>query len=192
MSVQEVCDALAEIGVVINRPVLSNLENGTRHTVSAAEVFALARVLDVPPSWLIAPVGSGDEVEVLPGVSEDAWTAYRWVVGDLPTGVLGEGRDLSVSYFRHDEYSDAISTFRGHEQALRLYLAARTSAAAAKATGEALFGLVGARIRMHEKGWPLPPIPGDVDAALVEPLGSLGWRADGLVLVKIAATGGLP
>lgn len=67
MSVQQLADRTAELGMPIPRSVLANLESGRRETVSAAEVVILAAALDIAPIELISPVGFDQQVEMLPG-----------------------------------------------------------------------------------------------------------------------------
>lgn len=121
MSVQQLSDAVSALGVPLQRPVLSNLENGRRHTVSVDEVLALAAALNVPPVLLVAPLGRTERTEVLPGVVTSPWDAARWIMGaaELP----GSARRWS-----EDDYG-IVRWFQFHQdhidQALRYRHAAR-------------------------------------------------------------------
>jgi transcriptional regulator with XRE-family HTH domain len=84
MSVQQLSDALEHLGVTLQRPVLSNLENGRRETISAAELNALAKALQVSRLLLEFPLGRTDVIEVLPGVKVTPWEALQWALGNQP------------------------------------------------------------------------------------------------------------
>lgn len=109
---QQLSDAAAELGVTIKRPVLSNLEHGRRHTITEAEIRVLARVLRVPPILLTFPVGTEDEVEILPGEIVSTWDAARWFTGEAP--YPGDDRrrwslaqNATEMYRAHDQHVDA-------------------------------------------------------------------------------------
>lgn len=93
MSAQALADATERLGHPIQRPVLTNLENGRRASVTVAELFTLARALGVPPVALIAPLVDGEPVEVLPGEMVPAWDGAGWFDGDLlpPESAPAEG-----------------------------------------------------------------------------------------------------
>ena len=82
MSAQALADATATLGHPIQRPVLTNLENGRRASVTLTDMFTLARALNVPPFALIAPLNSEEPVEVLPGRFMSAWDAIGWFNGN--------------------------------------------------------------------------------------------------------------
>jgi hypothetical protein len=81
MSMQQLADRTAELGVPIPQSVLANLESGRRETVSVAEVLVLAAALDVAPIDLICPVGFDKQIEMLPGRAMDPLPARRWFTG---------------------------------------------------------------------------------------------------------------
>lgn len=82
MSAQDLSDRCAELGLPIARPVLSNLENGRRESITLAELVVLARALDVAPVLLVAPVGREATVEILPGREATAFGAMLWFAGE--------------------------------------------------------------------------------------------------------------
>lgn len=82
MSAQALADATATLGHPIQRPVIANLENGRRASVTLTDMFVLARALNVPPFALIAPLTSEEPVEVLPGRFMSAWDAIGWFNGN--------------------------------------------------------------------------------------------------------------
>jgi len=45
-------------------------------------VLVLAEVLEVPPLELMAPLGSGENLEVVPGHNMDVLTAITWIASD--------------------------------------------------------------------------------------------------------------
>jgi transcriptional regulator with XRE-family HTH domain len=83
MSAQELSDRCAELGLPIPRPVLSNLENGRRDSVSVAELIILARALEVAPVALAMPLGRQETTELFPGQQVPTWDAARWFAGEL-------------------------------------------------------------------------------------------------------------
>ena len=91
MSVQQLSDAAERLGVTIQRPVLSNLENGRRNTISVAELLVLAQALNVPPLQLVFPAGYTEQVEALPGVEVEPLTAVHWARGQEP--LSGDGAE---------------------------------------------------------------------------------------------------
>lgn len=116
LSVQQLSDAAAELGVTIKRPVLSNLEHGRRHTITEAEIRVLARVLGVPPILLTFPVGAEDEVEILPGEIVSTWDAARWFTGEAP--YPGDDRR------RWSQTQNAAEMYRAHDLHVDAWLSA--------------------------------------------------------------------
>jgi len=84
MSVQQLSAAVERFGVTIERPVLSNLENGRRSTVSVAEWLVLSAALGVPPLLMLFPVGRVPAIEPLPDREMTPWTALRWALTGQP------------------------------------------------------------------------------------------------------------
>lgn len=82
MSAQQLADRCQQLGFAIPRPVLSNLENGRRESVTLAELVVLARALGVSPTLLVAPAGRQEAIEILPGEDMRTWDAARWVTGE--------------------------------------------------------------------------------------------------------------
>lgn len=83
MSAQALAEETARLGHHIQRPVITNLENGRRAGVTVADLLVLARALRVPPIALLAPLVTGEPVEVLPGEPVSSWDAAGWFDGDL-------------------------------------------------------------------------------------------------------------
>lgn len=82
MSIKDVSSACEAIGHEMGRMVISNLEGGKRESVSAAELFVLARALDVSPLSLLLPQDA--ETEVTPGLTLGGDAARAWFVGADP------------------------------------------------------------------------------------------------------------
>ena len=137
-----------------------------------------AAALDVPPALLEAPLGSDEPIEVLPGRFDDAWTVYRWLVGEFPTEVLGDQRDLAVSYFRSDQVEEVVDLYRQHHTALHSYLLQRSQNPGSGGEQRQLSLLAGARIGMHRGDLWLPPVPDDVRDELRGSLLAWGYRED--------------
>lgn len=83
MSAAELSRRCAALGVDIPRNTIANLENGRKSTIPLHELAALAAALRVPPIELIASIGQVEELEVLPGFSDEPWALAQWIVGDL-------------------------------------------------------------------------------------------------------------
>lgn len=175
---------------------ISSIETGRRDKdtgrrrrhITVEERDVLAAALGVPPALLEAPLGSTEPVEALPGRLDDAWTVYRWQVGEFPTEMLGKQRDPAVNYFRSDQAAKVIGTYRRHHNALYGFLVHRTQNPSE--TGKHLALLAAARIEMSRDGWWLPPLPDDVRDGLREPLLAWGYREDNPgELVEIAPPG---
>lgn len=115
MSAQDLADRCEELGLSIPRPVLSNLENGRRDSITVAELLVLAAALEISPMMLAIPLGRQEEMEVLPGRSASPWDAGEWWRGSpdlvLPDGrVLIEGKGVGV---------DPVGLKRLHDDTLR-------------------------------------------------------------------------
>src|SRR6266567_7204691 len=82
MSAQQLADRCKQLGMEIPRPVLANLENGRRATVTAAELLVLAEALQVPPLLLVIPLARRELIEILPGMDVSAFEAARWWRGE--------------------------------------------------------------------------------------------------------------
>jgi hypothetical protein len=89
LSVQKFADICTEeYGLPLKRSVLANFEGGRRPALSVVELLVFARILCVPPTELLFPVGREAETEVLPGMPTDTWGALKWFTGEsdrLPT-----------------------------------------------------------------------------------------------------------
>jgi len=83
LSVQKFADICSEeYGLPLKRSVLANFEGGRRPALSVVELLVFARILCVPPTELLFPVGREAETEVLPGMSTDTWGALKWFTGE--------------------------------------------------------------------------------------------------------------
>lgn len=113
MSVQQLSDALARRGVTIQRPVLSNLENGRRPTISVTELHALAAALGVSPLLLEYPLGRIEALEVLPGVEATPWEALQWALGNQPLpGCPETGPDPTGTFALWQEHVACVTMWR--------------------------------------------------------------------------------
>jgi transcriptional regulator with XRE-family HTH domain len=177
---------------------LANIETGRRdksgrrrREITVDEKNVLAAALGKPPALLEVPLGSAERVEVLPGSLVDAWTAYRWLIGEFPTEALAVQQDPTVNYFRSDQAGETVNLYRQHHSALHGYLLHR--AQNPHVAPNHLNVLAGTRIEMHRGGLWLPPVPDDVRDALREPLLAWGYREDPVgQLVKVGPSGSVP
>ena len=131
MSAQQLSDALTDVGVPMARPVLSNLKNGRRHTISVPELIALAYVLRVSPLLLIFPVGASDDSEVLPGVTSTPWDAAKWFMGEDVFPTDRNADDVTAQALKR-ELAAPIQRFREHDKLIEQYR--RTARNVARAT----------------------------------------------------------
>ncbi|MFE7837440.1 helix-turn-helix domain-containing protein [Streptomyces sp. NPDC057474] len=83
LSVQKFADICTEqYGLPLKRSVVANFEGGRRPALSVVELLVFARILAVPPSELLFPVGREDQIEILPGMPTDTWAALKWFTGE--------------------------------------------------------------------------------------------------------------
>ena len=82
LSAQALAERTRELGHQIQRAVIANLESGRRGSITLADIYVLARALNVPPLALLAPLTSEHLVEVLPGRFMTAWDAVGWFNGN--------------------------------------------------------------------------------------------------------------
>lgn len=84
LSAQQFADACTAVGVPMKRSVIANFENGRRASVGVDELLAFARVLDIPPIYLMVPVGRVEWVEMQPGMESDPYRVAMWISGEVP------------------------------------------------------------------------------------------------------------
>ena len=177
-SAQTLANRCAEVGAVaLNHTAITNIENGRRERIGVDELMVLAYVLALPPVQLLVPLGTADEVAILPTVTLPTTTALAWIEGyeppmtsDRQAREVKEWREGSNPLARHRELSDALDTvqkardavetieagieFRGIEDdASRRRLAARRDAYAS-----ALVDLATALVAMIGQDITPPPI----------------------------------
>lgn len=116
MTAQELSDRCAELGVRIPRPVLTNLETGRRESVTLAELIVLAQALSVPPTLLIAPVATDEDMEILPGRIADTADVLEWFAGEARfTPESESGLDMQVFFWRDEPYpAGLVHLYRLH------------------------------------------------------------------------------
>jgi len=166
-SAQWLADRCADLGHPISRSAIAKLENGRREDVTLSELLIFAAALDAPPGLLMFPVGDEDDVELLPGQKADPWTAYLWLLGEMPTSELGKQPRLDITWFA----PSVTVAYRRHDNGLRSYLHY-------KGGDGALATIVGARVEMQQEGWWRPPLPDEVTEAIRPVLLAFGWRED--------------
>jgi transcriptional regulator with XRE-family HTH domain len=158
LSAQQLADRCAELGLEISRSTLADLENDRRVTLSVAELLVFGRALQVPALLLLFPLGQAEEVESLPGVQEDTWTAAKRFIGengpDAP-GVADLFRDHE-HYLRRflESYRDVVKMQRaGLQEANQRYEDMRR---------DDLPPLRRIRQIMRAQGLTPPPLPGGI------------------------------
>jgi transcriptional regulator with XRE-family HTH domain len=182
------CTAL---GLSMSRSKVANLENGRarQEGVGMAELLILGAALGVPPALLVFPVGSGDQVPMLPGLNSDPWHAYKSLIGENVTTFDPEqGEGLQGIGFQNPGHDVPIRIYQQHDAALFGYIRARDEdhPEGARIVKQHLTSLAAARIEMHRRGWALPFLFHNyVIDALVEPLRAWGYRETEAGLVEI-------
>lgn len=95
LSQDDLAERMSDLGLPWKRTTVVNLETRAtgsrgqgagRDTVTAGELLALARVLDVPPVWLLADPAGDLDVPITRDLSADPWSALLWMVGKAPLG----------------------------------------------------------------------------------------------------------
>jgi transcriptional regulator with XRE-family HTH domain len=119
ISAQQLADRCEQLGLPIPRPVLSNLENNRRESVTLAELLVLAEALEVAPLLLAIPLGRQQAVEFLPGQEVPTWEAALWWRGEGEAiKDLGRGPELVRSPGQKNpadlvlEHQDLVSRWR--------------------------------------------------------------------------------
>lgn len=132
MSVQQLSDAVAELGVTIGRPVLSNLETGRRHAISVPELFVLARALGVAPVLLLFPIGRDETMQVLPSQEMGTWQALKWFAGEGDFLVRDDAGRWLPDPMHDRKASRAVPLWRRQDEVLADWRRARMRAEAAR------------------------------------------------------------
>lgn len=94
---EQLADRCAELGAPwLTFSALTNIETGRpkaskdgergprRRDITIDELVIIARALRVPPILLIFPLGTQDEIQILPGQTIPTWSAMDWFEGDGP------------------------------------------------------------------------------------------------------------
>lgn len=74
---------MAELGTGWTRSTVVKFENLNRESVSVSDLLALARALDLPPTWLLADVEKGEPTPVTKDFLADPWDALLWMGGRM-------------------------------------------------------------------------------------------------------------
>ncbi|MFE2426988.1 helix-turn-helix domain-containing protein [Streptomyces sp. NPDC059373] len=109
LTVAQVAQRCAELGLAVPGTTITNLENGRRHSVDLAEFLVLAEVLGVPPINLLFPLDMTPTVDVLPGRTVSTWDGVAWFAGETPAetaATTGSPRELLDTFRAH---SDAVA-----------------------------------------------------------------------------------
>lgn len=119
LTMAEVAQRCADRGLPeITEHSMKNLESGRKTSISVADFFVLADVLNVPPVTLLFPLGTSATVEALPGQPVSTWDALAWFTGETPLGEPAvEGTSRAV-----------LDTFRNHGDLVAAAMASTTLA----------------------------------------------------------------
>ncbi len=127
-SAQKLSDACAELGMEFPRTTLADLESGRRAHISLAELLVLARALDIPPLWLIFPVGAEAETEVLPCQRRASFRAAQWFSGEGPFPGPDDADTVTVTGPRNSGPAWPLALYRAHDRAFEEEMRAMTLA----------------------------------------------------------------
>ena len=171
LSADKLAQAVDAIGVPYTRAQVTNLESGRRTTVTLGEVFAFARVLEVPPVVLILPIATDEDIEVLPGVHSGPWAVLRWFLGERPLAQRRTNGTYSLHSDHHsdlmwfDEQAQPIRLRRRHDELIADYWSWRAAAAdpetgerAAERALSAARGVLAVRDEMRAAGVTVPDL----------------------------------
>ena len=111
MTVQALADRCAELGLPLDRTVITKLEKGRRQSITVPELLVLARALEVAPLLLLFPVGTEDTIEVVPDVVIPPFRAALWFTGEQP---WPDGTDDAARAWWRGSF--AAVAFREHEK----------------------------------------------------------------------------
>jgi transcriptional regulator with XRE-family HTH domain len=98
LSQQGLAERVTALGLPLTARMVASLETDRLDDVNLREIFAIAYVLAVPPILLMLPIGSEDEVEIVPGVAVHPEVARRWVTGERPPFLAAGGEEYRLWY----------------------------------------------------------------------------------------------
>ncbi len=118
MTVLQLADRCAELGLPLDRSVIAKLEKGIRHNISVAELIILARALRVPPTLLVFPLGHQENVEVHPGHVTNTWEVVKWFDGEQAFALADEAgwHHYGPEYDEWHQNAATLGDYRAHEQ----------------------------------------------------------------------------
>jgi transcriptional regulator with XRE-family HTH domain len=170
MSAQRLADRCEELGFAIPRPVLSNLENGRRDSITLAELLTLAAVLDVPPAALMTPLGRQELVEILPDLDVPPPDAAAWIAGEAKLTAAGSDPEAKWLDLR-DGPAGIVQLYRIHGQLVDVWISRLIAAGEDKRSQHGRVPeheeLRLVRAIMREDGLIPPPLPPEL--AFLEP-----------------------
>jgi hypothetical protein len=152
---------LRQLGLRVEYQVIANMEAGRRANVPVTELFILAAALGVPPAMLVLPVGTDTDVEIRPGRTADAWTAYRWFTGLGAERLPGEDIPPEPA-----EVADQLNVYRRHDEAMLVYALSASvpdgDEEGAEIAAAQLRALVAVRNEIRRAGWRPPALPPEI------------------------------
>lgn len=198
MTYTELVKRLADIGRPIPILGLRRIERNER-SVDLDDLVAIARALQVPPAWLIFPLGPKheDEIDLLPGVRIPMEPALAWFAGDAEAfhDYFGHGgRNPDTGLYEWYEIPEGIDVnwaedvrplwlYRQHRRYVlewfETFSRPRMAAAEGKPVGEFVLTLAALaeenlrliRNEMRRLGLPLPRLPKGGLSTRFEPQG---------------------
>ncbi|MER7701561.1 helix-turn-helix transcriptional regulator [Kitasatospora sp. NPDC097605] len=167
----------ADLGYPLTRQVIAKLESGARSGPTPAELFILARALEMPPVSLILPLDQGPTTRPTPLSESTPWEAAAWFTGEdratLPDPPeAGSPQAVLDAFRRHDRLvrTALLSTRMAAERRRDAQLAppdeyerADTAAAQLEYVAQAdRSDVLAARRALRDQGLFPPPLPADL------------------------------
>lgn len=103
----QLAERMTEAGIRCDRSIVANLEGGRRHTVSVAELLALALVLNVAPVHLLVDPDDGEAgYQVTPAVTAGRASVRAWIRGNDPIDPDADLREFRSEVPKDEFYLD--------------------------------------------------------------------------------------
>lgn len=99
LSTAALCGYLAEMGVDVDRRVISNIENGRRARIGLEEWLAISLVLGVPPVAMVMP-DEDEQLTISPRTAIDDVAFWSWLLSEsAPDEDAGDPDDRDAVVF---------------------------------------------------------------------------------------------
>lgn len=175
-SAEDLAKRTAALGYEIKRPVISNLENGRRGSVTLTDLVVLAQAFGTSPMLLILPLGEEESVDLAPGRSYATSEAFDWWAGRRPlpdadwAPYWGSEGSRLLFYFFHSEHLANIAELEVELERVRDRGQPDVAQHIESELAQEKQALVNAREYIASKGWVLPDLPPGMEGPEGEPV----------------------